>query len=436
MLNAAVSVSVHPHSYTFCGFSPCPCTTTMGNLPSIDAFAGQQASSHAMTVRLPMHPSSSLFECHDYQKYIFGGPRALCVLGPLGRLVFIMDVASCSEVSSGKPNRDCLPLSLLLADSRYQQAMLNVAALLEQFLQLMDQVIGHVPALTHPFHGRVRVEVGDIGAAGLAHHGRAGIAVGPAYVRIMLEAALQGRRLIHHVFGYEFFRNYVQPEVFTHLLDYSCAKGACQHRAMCGSASGRHCPTDPSSTGWVNQGFVDILGCLLVDQLPGVSFDYYGQDRAAFRAGMEADLAQCIGGDYTWEQVFLHDRLPWNPARSLDNVYAGLLSVLYSTYGDARWVRRWFMAIRMLVNHPYTRASREVRDYHTAADNFYLAASAAAGADLTTYFTEAYDGRCCLQAVHSVQLLCTNYYGTWMGGDSWLLWASLLCFPGCQAVCE
>ncbi len=45
---------------------------------------------------------------------------------------------------------------------------------------------------------------------------------------------------------------------------------------------------------------------------------------------------QYIGGGYAWEDVFMHERLPWAAHQSLDNVYSGLISRLAKAYGGVR----------------------------------------------------------------------------------------------------
>ena len=42
-------------------------------------------------------------------------------------------------------------------------------------------------------------------------------AVGPDFLRKMLDFHLQGRQVVDHVFFYENFRNYMFPNVFTKL---------------------------------------------------------------------------------------------------------------------------------------------------------------------------------------------------------------------------
>lgn len=54
--------------------------------------------------------------------------------------------------------------------------------------------------------GRIPNEVDFLPAGGLAHASKAGAAVGPDFLRKMLEMTLEGRQVIDHVFFYENFR--------------------------------------------------------------------------------------------------------------------------------------------------------------------------------------------------------------------------------------
>ena len=49
---------------------------------------------------------------------------------------------------------------------------------------------------------------------------------GPAFINDMYQRALQGESNINHVYFYETMRNYIFPEVFTLVLDYSLSGGS------------------------------------------------------------------------------------------------------------------------------------------------------------------------------------------------------------------
>jgi hypothetical protein len=284
----------------------------------------------------------------EYQANIAGGPAVTALLGV--RVALVIDDGAGVDVGPA-----ALPhLAMVVVN-------------LERMLSVFDACVGRAPPVRNGLLGRVKYEVAFLsGAAGLARHGEAGVATGPAFLKAMVAtAASTGRHVLHHAFGYETMRNYVFPEAFTAVFDYRLA------------AEG------PDCWGWVNQGFVNVTWCLLSAQLPDVAFDYYGQDRAAFMDGMQAQAERyCRDARLAWADVFMHERLPWDRGSSLDNVYSGLLVLLYRRFGGDAFLRRWFRAIPLLLQR--CPASKE--DFVTARDNFYLAASFAAGVDLAPYF--------------------------------------------------
>ena len=78
---------------------------------------------------------------------------------------------------------------------------------LEKMLYIYDDVVGMIPQYyTSPdgrLEGRVPNEVNFIAAGGLAKASKAGCAVGPDFLRKMLEMTLEGRQVIDHIFFYE-----------------------------------------------------------------------------------------------------------------------------------------------------------------------------------------------------------------------------------------
>jgi hypothetical protein len=283
-------------------------------------------------------------------------------------------------------------------------AMAWIVDRLQALRDVFDDVVGRQPTISHPVRlaadqrhdagaKRVAVEIAYIPAGGLAAHGVAGIAVGPRFLKDVYDAAVRGGMgrappapfpagappgtvpFLHHVFFYESTRNYIFPEEFTALFDYELTSER------------------PDCWGWVNQGFVNVLGCLVATELP-VPFFYYGQGRAEFMASMEAELQAYVDGPYAWEDVFMREMLPWKPTASLDNAYSGVVVRLWREAGGgdaggggAAWLRRFFrVAIPLLLQPRWRRRPASKRDVATARDNFYLAASVAAGRDLASLF--------------------------------------------------
>jgi len=243
---------------------------------------------------------------------------------------------------------------------------------LERLLGSMVEVVGRRPLLTYSYKGRSVCEVDFLeNAAGLAHHGRAGFACGPAFLKESLESCFSSHPYIHHVFGYESFRNHLFPEVFTPPFKYACLEG-------------------PECWGWLNQGLVNIVGCLLLqtEEPGGWGFSYYGKSAAAFRAGMEAHLLIYsllrLSGKVEWGDAFLHERLPWAQDQSLDNLYSGMISMLYRDFGGVQFLKGFLSQAPGLLRE---RSPSTVHDFTAAAENFYLACSIAARSDLYLLFT-------------------------------------------------
>ena len=221
------------------------------------------------------------------------------------------------------------------------------------------------------------------GAAGLAHHGQAGFAVGPAFLEqcVRSRCAGLGPPLLSHIFCYECCRNYIFPEDFTAVLDYSCVRGAVTQRGALGVI-------DPLCSGWVNQGLVNVLGVLLTldDAAEDVRVDYHGQSADQFLAGMEQALDRHIcDQSLSWSDTFMHERLPWAHHHSLDNVYSGILVRLWRLHGRSDFLRRFFtLALPLLLANGRAPASK--LDAEVARENFLLACSVAARLDLAAFF--------------------------------------------------
>jgi hypothetical protein len=176
-------------------------------------------------------------------------------------------------------------------------------------------------------------------------------------------------------------------------------------------------PTQQSlEWGWVNQGFVNVLGGLLTKNIiPAVNFNYFGYDAERFWKSMEINLdiyiAGVNSGIYTWDNTLMYSRMIWtknadnpNGAQGLDNLYSGLLIRLWRNYGQYTFLVRFFKAIQMMTdrnavtyfNSPNklnyidslsTDINNAKLNAQTAAENFYIAATYAASTDLYDYFT-------------------------------------------------
>ena len=255
-------------------------------------------------------------------------------------------------------------------------AVTSCVEAIERLLAAFDACVGRVPEPIRPYRGRAtRIEVAFLeGAAGLASHGVAGCAVGPAFIKDMVDSvsgvAGFSRVIMPHVLCYELCRNYIFPDEFTPRVDY------CLYSSRAIGA-----PLSPSCWGWVNQGFVNVLGTLLLDELddPQVGFSYHGHSREKFLADMEAQLTRYVQDGHDWSTTFMHERLLWDPSSSLDNVYSGILINLWRAYGRGAFLTRFFLALN-------DRPCISKGDAQGARDNFAITMARAARADLTVYF--------------------------------------------------
>eukprot|EP01134_Creolimax_fragrantissima_P007459 CFRG7459T1 len=240
-----------------------------------------------------------------------------------------------------------------------------------------DKAVNRIPVITKEIKGRYPIEVSYINAAGLANHGVRGIAMGPAFAQQMYEDAKKCVKVpgttfrYNHTLLYEHTRNYIFPDQFTKVFEYSLDE------------------TD-SNYGWTNQGFVDILGTLLLDQMATpdspVELEYAGNNREMFMKMCEVELNKYLEGEYTYEQVFHHNLVPWNKYKSLDNVFAGILAHYYRAHGYG-FVMKWFRVIPLLQDRLPPRTLGP-KDRQSGIDNFYLAASFGAGSDQYEYLGE------------------------------------------------
>ena len=297
-----------------------------------------------------------MYELEDYQQYISGSGKVVVYQGP--RLALVI-----AESARRGFDPD-------MHDSKTTEAMKGIVSNLEKMLYIYDDVVGMVPQYySSPdsrLEGRIPNEVNYLQtAAGLAGAAVAGVAVGPDFVNGMLTSALEGRQVIDHIFFYENFRNYMFPEVFTKVLDY-------------------HTSESYWSSGWVNQGFVNIFGCLVsVAITPPVEFTYFGTDRDGFIQSMENHLMTYVENpEYNVNNTFMKGFLPWRSQSSLDNLYSGLNSFLFRKCGGVTFLKGFFGALKSLL----VRAPSSKADYETAMENYYIAASIGANADLKDFF--------------------------------------------------
>ena len=87
-----------------------------------------------------------------------------------------------------------------------------------------------------------------------------------------------------------------------------------------------------------------------------LSFRYdYGNKSLEIAIFFRSDTA------YTWENTFMHNRLPWNNASSVDNLYAGLVTHLYRIHGGFSWAKGFWHTLPQLVSRaPSSKLDNQV----------------------------------------------------------------------------
>lgn len=295
----------------------------------------------------------------------------------------------------------------------YYYAMSILVDNLDKLVDQFEITVGRTPT-PNPYRDRsTRIEIAYINAGGLASHGTAGMACGPAFLKYFYDSCLlyleDNTQLpqFEHVFTYELCRNYIFPDQFTPLFDYRLYNIT--------DRSNINKPLSFLEWGWVNQGFVNVFGGLLSKNIvPSVNFNYYGNTSEKFWESMEYHLDTYITGItkgiYTWNNTFMYSRLIWTKdtnepdgSQSLDNLYSGLLIRLWRNYGTQTFLLRFYKAIRLMDNRNAfnllnslnkgnyidslsTDESNVKLNAQTASENFYIASSYGAKIDLYTYF--------------------------------------------------
>jgi hypothetical protein len=296
---------------------------------------------------------------------------------------------------------------------KYYYAMAILVDNLDKLIDQFEITVGRIP-IPNPYRNRpIRIEVAYINAGGLASHGVSGMACGPAFLRYFYDSCItyleDNTQLpkFEHIFTYELCRNYTFPDQFTPLFDYRLY-----------NLSNRNSNTKTLELlewGWVNQGFVNVMGGLLTKNiLPSVNFNYFGYDAEDFWEKMEKHLDTYIegynSGIYTWDNTFMYNRMIWtnnednpNGSESLDNLYSGLLIRLWKNNGTNNFLKRFYKAIKLMndrnayyflnrsdkltyIDNLSTNTSNVKLNAQTAAENFYIASSYGANKDLYDYF--------------------------------------------------
>lgn len=256
---------------------------------------------------------------------------------------------------------------------------------------------GDPPRREEPFRGRVviQVPIDNAGAAGLAHHGVAGISVGAGLVRPLAERwtracrkgvkwlpsgnagnGLEGLRFgprtpkeasVDQVFFYEFSRNFWHPW-YNKKIDWACNG-------------------DPSCWGWWTVGMNNALA-VIVPALIDLPMNYFGRGRSQFRDRMVDELKAYMRYARTVERPFdawTVSLMPWKPKESVNDLMSGLLIRSFERFGEERWIRGFFREIARAPDVNPTAAGGT--QFQACRDNVYRIFSRAADANLIHVFT-------------------------------------------------
>lgn len=307
--------------------------------PKFEKPAGQQFS--ILIVKTKPAVTSQVLK--DYTPYIASGETASAWLG----------------------KRTALVLDGVDDPSKYDQAVMHeIVGVLDDVFDAYDRITGHSPkAGSRAFDGRATVEVSSKVGGGLAHHGKLGVAIGQGFFDKLYERFMRGEKTLDQVFFYEIARNY-WPSTFNPRIDYHTTKG-------------------PKDYGWWTVGFNNAMSIFMPSEVKGITdMHYFGRDGEAFSKGMEANLTAYLKGDYTWEQGWCINLVPWKERTSLNDLMTALLIRLHRENGGNAFISKLYQEI------PKLPKLKGRDDYQGARDHFYIASSLAAGKDLQQTYKE------------------------------------------------
>ncbi|MEM9080800.1 MAG: hypothetical protein AAGC74_08935 [Verrucomicrobiota bacterium] len=287
-------------------------------------------------------PLATYQEIPQYQPYIAGGPHVSVWFGE--RVALVIDGEKAPE-------------------NRNQKVIIEILKTLDETFAAFERITGVKPILNGPFPNHTTVEVSSKVGGGLAHHNRLGIAVGDGFFEKLYQRFEQGTKTLDQVFLYEIARNY-WPPTFNPRIDYHTTKG-------------------PEDYGWWTVGFNNAMSIFLPSEITSITdMHYFGQNGRQFAEGMEKNLTTFLAGDYSWEEAWCVNLMPWSQRTSLNDLMTALLIRLHRENGGNTFLKSLYREIPKL---PPLKARN---DYQGARDNFYLASSLAASKDLSNVFQE------------------------------------------------
>ena len=329
----------------------------------------------------------------NYEKFIAGSSKITAFCG--NKVALIIDDADWLTETGQS-------VALLYNSPNGINIMTTAIAGLERLVNAFDNIITRTPATVAEYNGcPIRIECAYLGnAGGLAYHGIYGFATGPAFI-VQYINSITDINAYHfyqspfwqldnpiyypiyyqHVIGYELSRNYIFPDQFTPCFAYGVSSDPRISTPSRTNTPSTQININKNSYGWINQGFVNIVGLLIIlDMNPVVGFNYNGYSYQWFMNFMIGHLQQYINGEKSWENTFLYELLYWSPRNSLDNVYSGLLTILWGSYGRKEFLKNWFACL------PLLKSTGNNLDHTIAADNYFIASCYGAKLNLANYF--------------------------------------------------
>jgi len=337
------------------------------------------------TVSTPVLSNMLIIKDTNYKKSIACGLQVTAFCGPKVALI-IDNIDWYTETKK--------PVSALYDTPYGIEVMAKAIVGLEKLVAAYDNIVGRIPAVGSAYNNRpIRLECAYLGnAGGLAGHGVYNFANGPDFIKQYINS-IRDPEAYHvyqshywqkdnpikypiyyqHATTYELCRNYIFPDQFTPAFLYGV------DGSKRGTMESTTLVINNSNYGWINQGFVNITGVLLVaDMYPNVGLNYNGYSYQWFMNYMMGHLQKYIDGGKSWENTFLHEYLEWSPSNSLDNVYSGILATLWGSFGRTSFLKNWFGCLSLL---PPTNYNVVI-----ARDNFFLASCYGAQLNLKNYF--------------------------------------------------
>jgi len=275
-------------------------------------------------------------------------------------------------------------------------ALLGLENLVSAFVNLE---ITPKPLVLNPYNDRpIRVEVSYLGnAGGLGSMGRSGIALGPGFIKEYLNSIIDPKGFnlwrntfwqldnpidkippiyYQHAMGYELCRNYIPTEWFDIGVYFNYYMSTSNQRYD----NPADIQLDTSFPGvLIPNGIIDTLGVFLVaDMNPIAGLCYADWSLQNYLIRNIAHLEMYVNNEDPWEKTFLYAHIEWAPTMGLDNIYAGLLAILWGSYGRTDFLKNFLAHVPSL---PPTNS-----DVKIALNNFFITSCYGAKLNLITYF--------------------------------------------------